>query len=212
MFPNPLMSDEEPPLDEAALDIANDAPLTITLLKQHTYCARVVYYETCTPDVRPRTYKMLAGEAAHQRERERAARRTLFAYQIKDGERRFDVRLTSPNLGLTGIIDEVVLMADQALVVDYKLAEWVGENHQLQLTAYALLVEEAFQLPVKQGFVYLMKAKRFESVPVTPQFRNSVLEAIREIEIIRQREYLPPPTSQARKCESCEFRRFCSDL
>ncbi|MEP7287800.1 MAG: hypothetical protein ABI947_18755 [Chloroflexota bacterium] len=59
--------------------------LTITLIKQYTYCPRVVYYETCTPDVRPRTYKMDAGTMAHERERQRAARRTLSAYQVPEG-------------------------------------------------------------------------------------------------------------------------------
>lgn len=207
MFPNLPMNDspEELPFE------TNDL-LTITLLKQYTYCPRVAYYLTCIPDIRPRTYKMLAGEAAHEQERERAARRTLFAYQIKEGERHFDVRLNSTRLGLTGIVDEVVITEDRAIVVDYKLAEWAGENHQLQLAAYALLVEEIFNIPVEQGYIYLLKTRKFESMPIIASFRNSVLETAHAIQYIQQHEYMPPPVEQRRKCETCEFRRFCVDL
>lgn len=209
MFPNPPTNDD---IDETLPSESDISLLTITLLKQHAYCPRVVYYLTCTPDVRPRTYKMLAGEEAHERERERAGRRTLFAYQIKEGERKFDVHFTSSKLGLTGIVDEVVLMKDRALVVDYKFADWVGENHQLQLAAYALLAEDAFGLPVDQGYIYLLKSRRFESVPITPAFRNSVLETIHSIHHIQQYEYMPPPIDQPSKCATCEFRRFCVDI
>ncbi len=208
MFPDPPTND---PVNGLPSDVEVSL-LTISLLKQYTYCPRIVYYETCTPDLRPRTYKMLAGEAAHQRERERATRRTLSAYQIPEGERKFDVRLSSSKFGLTGIVDEVVLTEDRAFVVDYKLAGWAGENHQLQLTAYALLAEEAFQRPVKEGFIYLMPLKRFETVPITTALRNSVLETIKAIHHIQLHEYMPPPVEQRRKCETCEFRRFCIDF
>lgn len=210
MFPNLPTNDEggsriiEPEADEARV--------TITLLKQYIYCPRVVYYETCTPGIRPRTYKMKAGQDAHERERERAARRTLTAYQILEGERRFDVRIVSPTLGLSGLIDEVVLTPDEAMVVDYKSAEWTGDNHLIQLAAYSLMVEEAFKLPVRRGFIYLLKPRRFESVPIDTPLRNSVMETLQHIRRIRDYEYMPPPVDQPNKCANCEFRRFCNDV
>ncbi len=186
--------------------------VTISLLKQYTYCPRVVYYETCTPGVRPRTYKMDAGEEAHERERSRAARRTLTAYQVPEGERRFDVRLRSAKLGLSGIVDELVLTPDEAIVVDYKLAERTSANHLIQLGAYGMMVEEAFNLPARRGFIYLLKPGRFESVSIDESLRNSVMATLEAIERIRRYEYMPPPVDQPSKCESCEFRRFCNDV
>lgn len=207
-FPNlPTNNDEELIEPERGEEM-----VTITLLKQYIYCPRVVYYETCTPGVRPRTYKMQAGNEAHERERERAARRTLTAYQVPDGERHFDVRLLSTKLNLSGLIDEVVLTPDEAIVVDYKLASWMGDNHLIQLGAYSLMVEEAFKLPVRQGFIYLMKPRRFESVPIDEPLRNSVLESLQSIDRIRLYEYMPPAVDQPNKCASCEFRRFCNDI
>lgn len=209
MFPNLPTSDEDDRLIEPE---RGEEMVTISLLKQYTYCPRVVYYETCTPGVRPRTYKMKAGTDAHERERERAARRTLTAYQIPEGERHFDVRLLSPKFNLSGIIDEVVLTPDEAIVVDYKLAGWMGDNHLIQLGAYSLMVEEAFSLPVHRGFVYLLKPRHFESVPIDEPLRNSVMETLKSIDRIRLYEYMPPPVDQPNKCASCEFRRFCNDI
>ena len=209
MFPDLPMND-----DDALLippETGEDA-VTISLLKQYTYCPRVVYYETCTPGIRPTSYKMQAGSEAHDRERHRAARRSMFAYQLPEAERRFDVRILSPRLHMSGLIDEVVLSPDEAIVVDYKLADWTGENHVVQLGAYSLLVEEAFGLPVKRGFVYLMKLRRFEEVPIDGALRNSVMETLQNIQHIRTNEYMPPPVEAKNKCVSCEFRRFCNDV
>jgi CRISPR-associated exonuclease Cas4 len=186
--------------------------MTITLIKQYTYCPRIAYFETCTPDVRPLTYKMEAGAKAHEHERKRASRRTLFAYQVPEGTRHFDVRLRSETLGLVGVVDEVVVTPDQAIVVDYKMADRSGENHQMQLAAYAMLASEKFSLPIYAGYVYLLNTKRFEKVAINEVIRNSVLEAISAINKIRFHEYMPPPTPQRNKCATCEFRRFCNDV
>lgn len=186
--------------------------VTISLLKQYVYCPRVVYYETCTPGIRPTTYKMEAGAVAHDYERKRASRRTLTAYQVPEGERHFDVRVFSSKLGLSGIIDEVVITPDEVIVVDYKMARWMGDNHLIQIGAYAMLVEEAFQLPAHRGFIYLMGVRRFESVLIDAVVRNSVLETLEGIQHIRNKEYMPPPVDEQNKCESCEFRRFCNDI
>jgi CRISPR-associated exonuclease Cas4 len=209
MFPYLPMNEDDDALIEPE---TTDHQVTITLLKQYMYCPRVVYYETCTPGIRPRTYKMQAGEDAHKRERERASRRSLVAYEVLDGERRFDVRILSPALDLSGLIDEVVLTAHEAIVVDYKLAAWTGDNHLVQLAAYGLLAEEAFNLPVHRGFIYLLKPRRFETVPIDEPLRNSVMETLQNVQYIRLREYMPPPVEQRSKCLSCEFRRFCNDI
>lgn len=213
MFPDLPMNEPAPDDELVWLPPEHGSDLvTVTLLKQYTYCPRIVYHETCTPGIRPTTYKMQAGRAAHERERERAARRNLSAYQLVEGERHFDVRLVSTAIGLSGLIDEVVLDTQEALVIDYKMSGWAGDNHLVQVAAYALLVEEAFGLPVRRAFIYLMQARQFEMVPIEASLRNSVLETLKHIQRIRLYEYMPPPADQPNKCKACEFRRFCNDI
>ncbi len=167
--------------------------ITVTLIKQYTYCPRVVHFETCTPDIRPRTYKMDTGVQVHEHERQRAARRTLSAYQVPTGDRHFDLRVRSERLGLVGIIDEVVVTPDEVITVDYKMAGWAGDNHRMQLTAYAMLASECFSRPGNVGYIYLLNTKHFERVPIDEALRNSVHETILLINRMRFHEYMPPP-------------------
>jgi CRISPR-associated exonuclease Cas4 len=211
------MDSPQPPIEandfsESDWHDPNEDDITITLIKQHAYCARIAYYETCTPDVRPRTYKMDAGEAAHERERQRAARRSLAAYQIPEGERRFEVRMRSESLQLVGKVDEIILAPDRVIVVDYKLTSWVWDNHELQITAYAMLAEETFGLPAPLGYIYLLKRRKFHPIPVTDELRQAVLATIQSLNRIRFDEYMPPPAAKRNKCIACEFRRFCNDV
>lgn len=77
--------------------------LEVTDLKQWRYCPRVVFYRYCLPAIRPVTYSMVAGIAQHIDAVALEERRSLRAYGLTEGERHFDVALTSPRLGLTGL-------------------------------------------------------------------------------------------------------------
>lgn len=185
---------------------------TITDLKQYCYCARILYYQGCLPDVRPMTYKMQAGTDAHEQERKRAERRSLRMYGNLEGERRFDVAVQSTTLGLTGRIDEVVITPTELAPVDYKLAQRVGDHFKLQLAAYAMLLEETFQTTVRRGFIYLMTSRKTHEVKITPKLRQQVQQALAEMHAIVEREQMPAPTDWRQRCADCEFRRFCNDV
>lgn len=186
---------------------------TVTDLKQFAYCARVVFYERCLPHVRPRTYKMDAGRDAHEAEQQRAARRTLTRYDVSEGKRVFNVRLSSAPLRLTGILDEVVYCADGTLFpVDYKLAKQVSAHYRLQLASYALLLEEAEATKVDQGFVYLIPKREMVPVRITEKLRAQVLALLEQMTVMVDREQMPDPASNANLCAACEFRRFCNDV
>lgn len=187
--------------------------LTVTDLKQFTYCARVVFYERCLPHVRPRTYKMDAGRDAHESEQRRAARRTLAQYDKIEGNRVFDLRLSSTALGLTGILDEAVYCVGGIIFpVDYKLAKQVSAHYRLQLASYALLLEEAEAVRIDEGFVYLIPKREMVRVPITDRLRACVLSALEEMAAMIEREKMPEPVTNSNFCATCEFRRFCNDV
>lgn len=186
---------------------------TVTDLKQFAYCARVIFYERCLPHVRPRTYKMDAGRDAHEAEQQRAARRTFAQYDQVEGERVFDLRLTSKTLNLTGVIDEVVYCADGTLFpVDYKLAKQVSSHYRLQLAAYALLLEEVEAKMVNKGFVYLIPKREMVSVKITDKLRSEVVSLLEQMTAMVGQEVMPEPAENPNFCAACEFRRFCNDV
>ena len=75
--------------------------LTVTDLKQWTYCPRVVFYQYCMPRLRPMTFKMEAGLEAHEDEKARERRRTGQLYGLTAAERIENVRIQSDTLGLS---------------------------------------------------------------------------------------------------------------
>jgi len=188
-------------------------------LKQYFFCPRIVYYHTCLPAVRPTTFKMQMGTESGQSERQREERRSLRAYGLRTGERSFDLNLTSARLGLRGRLDMAIRTDDnahgtlEAIPVDYKLTPGRTVKHfVLQVTAYAMLLEEAWNLPVHRGFLYLIPARRAREIAVTEELRSQVRTAVDAMTDIAIREAMPPAPRRRGKCQICEFRRFCNDV
>jgi CRISPR-associated exonuclease Cas4 len=186
----------------------------VTDLKQFAYCPRVVYYSYCLPLIRPTTYKMQAGQEAHQAEKGREQRRSLRVYGLKEGERIFDLWLESQELGLRGRVDMAVRIGDrEAIPVEYKDSPGRAGSHlERQLAAYGLMLEETWGLPVKRGFLYFIPQRRSKEVPLTAKLFEQVRETVEAMRRMVEREAMPPPTRQRRKCVACEFRRFCNDI
>lgn len=186
---------------------------TVTDLKQAQFCPRIIFYERCLPHLRPKTYKMTAGGLAHEEEQERAARRSLRAYAVAEGQRFFEVSLTSRTLPLTGILDEAVQTAEgEWFPVDYKLTRKVGANHRVQIAAYGLLLEEQTGVPVQRGFVYLITTRQAVEVRLTANLRDKVKALLGYVDTIVRDELMPPMPKNRAPCGACEFRRFCNDV
>lgn len=197
-----------------------DGLLEVTDLKQYVYCPRIPFYRYCLPAIRPVTYGMRAGIESHREEQLREERRSLRAYGLARGERVFDLRFRSEQLGLVGRLDMAIRLAaaegdtaaPEAIVVDYKLTDGkAGPHFQLQLAAYALLLEEAWALPVRRAFLYSIPLRRAEEIPITPALRRKVPHAVQAVRAMVFEERLPAPPSNRARCVTCEFRRFCND-
>jgi len=193
--------------------------LEVTDLKQYTYCPRIVFYRYCLPKIRPVTYLMEEGIRSHEEEDRREERRSLRTYGIANGERFFHLSLQSERLGLSGRVDLAIAIPSrdtsgaEATVVEYKLSEQkAGAHFKLQLTAYALLLEEAWGLPVQQAFLYSIPMRKAERISITPALRKKVTQTVTQIRQIIESEIMPPPPATQHRCVTCEFRRFCNDV
>lgn len=195
------------------LDDTLTMPFVVTDLKQWVYCPRILYYHHCLPDVRPVTYKMKAGVEAGRAEEGREERRSLRAYGLASGEREFNVPVQSAQLGLRGEVDMVITTPEgEVIPVDYKLSRVAGQHFKLQLAAYALMLEEMRGVAVRRGFLYYIPLRRAEAVPINDRLRRQLAAALAAMREMLEREKMPAPTPQLRKCVACEFRRFCNDV
>ena len=190
---------------------------TVTDLKQYSYCPRVVFFTYCLPLIRPVTYKMESGIAAHEKASTRERRRTLAAYGLTQGERHFDIRVESSILGLRGRIDMVIETEEKGerelIPVDYKQTRrQAGRHMKRQLAAYGMMLEESWHLPARRGYLYYLPQRRAEEVTLTPRLRDAVRETIAAMRETVKREMMPGPPKSRRPCVNCEFRRFCNDV
>ncbi|HID34821.1 MAG TPA: CRISPR-associated protein Cas4 [Anaerolineae bacterium] len=188
--------------------------LPVTDLKQWAYCPRVIFFTYLMPGLRPLTFKMEAGIAAHEREGRRERRRSGRLYGLPEAQRIEDVALQSERLGLSGRMDLVLRLEDRAWPVDYKLSRRIGiaAHFKLQLAAYGLLLEDAWDVTSDQGFLYSIPYRRAEAIRFTPRLRKKVLHVVEAIRSSIDDQRMPPPTSQRGRCVNCEFRRFCNDI
>jgi CRISPR-associated exonuclease Cas4 len=200
-------------------EVTSDLLFEVTDLKQWTYCPRVLYYRYCLPEIRPITDLITAGIASHRDEGAREERRSLRNYGLEVGERAFDVPLRSPTFGLRGRLDLAIALPGraapraEAIVVEYKDSEKpAGPHFKLQLAAYALLLEEAWGLPVRRGFIYSIPQRQSEIILITPALRHKVRQTVEAMRSAVAGEHMPNAPASRRPCVSCEFRRFCNDV
>lgn len=198
---------------------ASELLFEVTDLKQWTYCPRVLYYRYCLPEIRPVTDLIAAGIRSHADEAGREERRSLRTYGLSAGERAFDVGLRSGALGLRGRLDLAIAVparaapGAEAMVVEYKDSEKAaGPHFKLQLAAYALLLEEAWELPVRRGYIYSIPLRQTEVIAITPALRSKVRSTVEAMRTAIAGERMPDAPASRRPCVSCEFRRFCNDV
>jgi CRISPR-associated exonuclease Cas4 len=189
----------------------------VTDLKQYTYCPRIVFYTYCLPLLRPTTFKMESGVAAHEEAGKREQRRTLSAYGLEEGKRHFDVWVESSILGLRGRVDMVIEVGEgeerEWIVVDYKQTlRRAGPHIRRQLAAYGMMLEETWGGTVRRGFVYSLVTRKAEEIVLTERLKGEVREVVAAMREMVEREVMPDAPRSHQPCVNCEFRRFCNDV
>ncbi len=190
--------------------------LTVSDLRQYEYCARIPYFTHVLGmrRIRPTTYKMQEGLLEHERVAELEERRSLRSYGLDSGQRLFNVSLYSAALGVNGLLDMVILAEDEAIPVEFKnsLYNQLWSNHQMQLAAYALLIEERWQLPVNRAFVHFIPTKQSSELILSEVVKAKLRQRLSDLQTMIEREYLPEATTARGRCTDCEFRNFCPDI
>jgi len=120
------------------------------------------------------------------------------------------LRLYSDRLGLSGIADLVEFPDGKPpFPVDYKhgrIASW--RNHEAQLCAIALCLEEMLGTDVPEGAIYHLYSKKRHTVAFTPELRMQTMQMIDRIRSLAISQTLPAPQN-GRKCRRCSLRPAC---
>jgi CRISPR-associated exonuclease Cas4 len=124
-----------------------------------------------------------------------------------------EFRMESRSLGLRGKVDRIEIEEGIYFPVEIKTGvppiKGVWKSHALQLTAYAILMEETFQREVMVGFVDYVQVGERKPVIIGPKLREEFYNTFHELESMILEGYVPEATPSSRKCNKCEFNEFC---
>lgn len=181
-------------------------------IKQYLYCPRILYFYYVLPVPRPVTPKMELGSLEHLELDRLEKRRKLKRYGISEGERIFHAQLTSERLRFEGKLDLHIKAGRELFPVEFKHSREAHLNQKYQLCAYAMLLEDKYQVPVRSGFLYLIPNSEILEVRISQEMRDFVKEITARIFQLIASPAWPKPTAKPKRCLECEFRRYCLDV
>ena len=126
-----------------------------------------------------------------------------------------ELRIESPTLNLKGIVDQIEVYENEYVPIELKTGkspnEGVWPGHKIQLVAYALLLEEHFKKPVKEGFVTYLDIKDRRQIVINSFSRQEVKGLIEKVSLLLKSASLPDFCGNDNKCNACGLKEDCYD-
>ena len=124
-----------------------------------------------------------------------------------------EFKISSTKLGLRGIIDQIETYPAGMVPVELKTGktprEGVWPAHKIQIAAYALLLEEFYNKPIKEGFVVYLDAKQRRHIPINPFLRLEVTNLIKKSKALLASKEAPLFCANKNKCNVCGLKDDC---
>ncbi len=121
-------------------------------------------------------------------------------------------QMDSNHLGMAGRPDKLIQINGEIVPSLIKTGDKPGYGvwgyDRLQLTAYAMLVEEEFEVDVKYGFVEYVRFGEFRDAKIKSWDHKKVLLILDRIRKIR--DGVLPAKSKRAPCDHCEFVDMCN--
>lgn len=187
----------------------DDGYLTTVEVKRYAYCPRIVFITHVLHLEEAKTEAMQLGVEEHD-----ASIVAPIVSRLKATKVLRNVTLVSERLGLVGRLDFLLLTRfGEYVPVEVKWSEaeggWVKWDHKLQLTAYALLVEESFRTTVKRCFAYYLRDRRVMEVTLNDGLKRLTVKTISSIHEMIEKEVDPGVKVPVSKCRNCGYKAYC---
>ena len=187
--------------------------ITATDILEFLYCPRFAYFESYLkiPEHQEKRFKVNKGRTVHNDKYEQNP--DYLRKRIGCIEREKSAHLHS-DIGIRGIVDEVLFLDDgTAAPLDYKYAEYKNrtfKNHRFQLTLYARLIQENYEIPVNRGYiVYTRSRNKIVEVTITDGMHTELKQIINQLLCVIQKGLYPEPTKYKARCDDCCYGNLC---
>lgn len=188
--------------------------ITPSEVMEYLFCPRFTYFMNCLNIYQheEKRYKVIKGRELH--EKRESQNIDYFRKRLGVEKKEMSVYLASKNLGVRGIVDEVLFLSDKTLApLDYKFTEYrdfVFSTHKTQSALYALLIMENYGKKVERGFICYVKSKnKIKEIIFTNEDFLFSRKTIKEIFDVIQKGYYPKKTKWIKKCLDCCYKNIC---
>ena len=124
-----------------------------------------------------------------------------------------EFRIESPKLQLKGIIDQIEVYPTGYVPIELKTGkppfDGVWPGHKIQVAAYAMLIEEHFNLTVKEGFVRYLDTQERRQVIIIPFLKHEVNELVKKVSDLLNSFDVPAILEEKNKCKPCGLKETC---
>ncbi len=124
-----------------------------------------------------------------------------------------EFRIESDILQLKGIIDQVHVYEDNYIPIELKTGksprDGVWPGHRIQIGAYALLLEEKFNIPIKEGFIHYLDAKEKRRIAINPFLKEEIKNIVKDVQELIKNKDLPNQCNNENKCKACSLNTTC---
>lgn len=200
--------------DVIVFDDETTPMITPSEVLEHLFCSRFTFFMNCLniPQHEELRYKVLKGRELH--ERRETENRDYLRKKIGCKDKEISVYLASKQIGVRGIVDEVLYFSDDSLApLDYKYTEYSDftfKTHKVQSCLYALLIMENYNMPVKRGFISYIKSNyKIKELCYKKEDFTFAKEVVAEIFEVILRGYYPKKTSSRSRCFDCCYKNIC---
>ena len=124
-----------------------------------------------------------------------------------------ELSIESDTLQLKGIIDKIEIYKEGYVPIELKTGkapkEGLWPGHKIQIAAYALMLEEKYQKPVKGAFVHYLDNKEKRHIAINPFMKEEIINLVREIQELLEKKSLPNYCQNRNKCVNCGVKGTC---
>lgn len=124
-----------------------------------------------------------------------------------------ELSIESDTLQLRGIVDKIEIYGNEYVPIELKTGKMPKEGlwpgHKIQIAAYALMLEEMHQKPVKEGFVHYLDHKEKRHIAINPFMKEEIISLVKEIQELLEKKSLPGYCSNKNKCLNCGVKGTC---
>lgn len=196
------------------VDPQSELMITPSEIMEFIYCPRYTYFLNVLKisQYEDRRFKVRKGREVHQERVEQ--NKNYLRKKIPTIKKETEVYLADSELGVRGIVDEILFLKDCSICpVDYKFTpykETVFRTHKIQLTLYALLIEKKYHQKVDHGYIaYVRGGSKTCVVDFTEKLKNQAKKMVKDVFDVILREKIPKRTKYKVRCIDCCYKNIC---